>query len=265
MRFPLQQSQLKRGWITIPEIWSNHLQMTYPCETILPYIARTDYDGEIWHKNDTVHFPTVPEIFIQDECEQLIEQPSDTGLILAVDKDEWITEDAHSNDINQMPRIMERMAKKACKTIEPKIFEGVKYNLSTQSEPLQISLSDTGNDTITRKIKDARIALDKQGISAAGRWMWVPYELYRKILDLGLREVDNFVLFTSRFPKDIDNRTILFGHRDALIFAFQFMPLEGPIPDSQGYFYGTQVVYGYKVVKPELMGYMIVKQGCLQI
>ena len=259
MKLLLQQRQLERDGITVPEIWSNHLQITYYHETPLSYIANTDYMGDIRKKGDIVDFFD-PQVIVEDDYGET-EWPSDMRqtLDLRIDKDEWITEDAHSNDINQMPWIMERMAKKACKTIDPKIFEGIKYNLSTQSEPLQFSLSDTGNDTITRKIKDARIILDKQGVSATGRWIWVSYELYRKILDLGLREVDNFVLFTSRFSKDIDNRTILFGHKKALVFAFQFMPLEGPIPDSQGYFYGTQVVYGYKVVKPELMGYMIVK------
>ena len=56
---------------------------------------------------------------------------------------------------------------------------------------------------------------------------------------------------------------MIFGHNTALTFASQLTQNEGPMRDKDffGDFYRGLQIYGYKVVKPESMGWLYGYKG----
>ena len=87
------------------------------------------------------------------------------------------------------------------------------------------------------------------------------------LLRLGQRNnmlgmIDNFVIFRSNLlPKIGGNHVVMFGHRDAISFALQFTTFDGPMKSTRvsGNHYRARFIYGYRVVKPEALGYMIAR------
>jgi hypothetical protein len=54
-----------------------------------------------------------------------------------------------------------------------------------------------------------------------------------------------------------------FGHKCALTFASQLVKNEGNLPSERtfGRLYRGLQVYGYEVIKPEALGYVVIKKG----
>lgn len=135
-------------------------------------------------------------------------------------------------------------------------------------------------------IVDCGTILDEQDVPEEDRWMVLPpwaCALIKKsdLQDASLAgdatsmvrngmigQIDRFTIYKSNLlAKEDDNGTtvtnIMFGHISALTFASQLVKNEGPIRSEQqfGDLYRGLQVYGYKVIKPEALGWGYVARG----
>ena len=147
------------------------------------------------------------------------------------------------------------------------------------------SIALTAADVI-EKIMDCGQVLDEQNVPPENRWMVIPAWMGNMIKTSDLKNaymtgdtvsptrngqlgiVDTFMLFKSNLlattADGSANTTtcIIFGTNDAITFATQLIKNENmPNPFSFGTLFRGLQVYGYKVVKPEALGWLYARKG----
>ena len=160
------------------------------------------------------------------------------------------------------------------------------YVLGTDATPINLHTGATsGQDVnVIDAIMYAESALSEQDVPEDDqRWIILPTWACMLLQTSDLRRADSlgspanqdilrngklgrlgqFTIFRSNnLPKTADGETIIpFGHKSALTFATQLTDTETlPHPTSFGTLLRGLQVYGYKVIKPEALGYMVAEK-----
>ncbi len=158
-----------------------------------------------------------------------------------------------------------------------------------KSGNLNMGVSGTGialtKANVLDTIVDMGTVLDEQNVPETGRWLLLPpwaCGLIKKsdlqhaneagddtsILRNGrLGMIDRFTIYsTNQLATTLDttvHTNVIFGHKSGLTFASQLTENEGPMkhPDFFGDYYRGLQVFGYKVEKPEAIGWCYIKKG----
>jgi hypothetical protein len=160
------------------------------------------------------------------------------------------------------------------------------YNLGTDATPISLHTGASANNDINviDAIMYAEAALSEQNVPEdENRWIVLPtwacmllqtsdlrradsmgYPANQDVLRNGkLGKLGQFTIYRSNnLPKTGDGETIIpFGHKTALTFASQLVDNETlPHPTQFGTIMRGLQVYGYKVIKPQALGYMVAKK-----
>jgi len=156
------------------------------------------------------------------------------------------------------------------------------YNLGSTGTPISLTTGATSSNTINviDMIMYAESALSEQNVPEdEGRWIVLPTWACMLLQTSDLRRADsqgapaaqdvlrngklgrlgNFTIYRSNnLPKSGANTIIPFGHKSALTFASQLVDTEVlPHPTAFGTIMRGLQVYGWKVLKPEALGYAV--------
>lgn len=148
-------------------------------------------------------------------------------------------------------------------------------DLGTAGAPLEVD-----KETILDVIVDCGTVLDEQNIPENGRYLILPARICGMIKKSDLRDaslagdgtsilrngrlgmIDRFTIYSSNLLHvDAGVYDIIFGHKSALTFASQITEIENlKNPNDFGTFTRGLQVYGYKVIKPEAMGHVVMQK-----
>lgn len=156
------------------------------------------------------------------------------------------------------------------------------YNMGTVAAPISLHTGATtaANINVIDAIMYAESALSELDVPEdEGRWIVLPTWACMLLQTSDLRRADsqgasaaqevlrngklgrlgNFTIYRSNnLPKSGSDTIIPFGHKTGLTFATQLVDTEMlPHPTNFGTIMRGLQVFGYKVVKPESMGYMV--------
>jgi hypothetical protein len=159
------------------------------------------------------------------------------------------------------------------------------YKLGTDATPINLHTgASSGQDiNVIDALMYAEAVLSEQNVPEDDmRWIVLPTWATMLLQTSDLRRADStgaagmdvlrngklgkigqFTLYRSNnLPKTADGETIIpFGHKSALTFASQLTDTEVlPHPTSFGTIMRGLQVYGYKVIKPEALGYMVAEK-----
>lgn len=206
---------------------------------------------------------------VQNDLKQMDKWTDDGGKRLAIALDTDILSnfytDAHANNVGNTAGL-----------------DSGAYNLGSAGTPITLHTGATaGNDVnVVDLIMYAEAALSEQNVPEdEGRWIVLPTWACMKLQTSDLRRADssgmqaaqevlrngklgrigNFTIYRSNnLPKSGTNTIIPFGHKSSLTFASQLVDTEVlPHPMAFGTIMRGLQVYGYKVVKPEALGYAV--------
>jgi len=159
------------------------------------------------------------------------------------------------------------------------------YNLGSTGTPLELHTGQSAGNDINPidLIMYAEATLSEQNVPEdEGRWIVLPTWACMLLQTGDLRRADsqgapaaqdvlrngklgrlgNFTIYRSNnLPKSGANTIIPFGHKSSLTFASQLVDTEVlPHPTAFGTIMRGLQVYGWKVIKPEALGYAVAKK-----
>lgn len=175
----------------IPELWSARLLANLDKTHVFPACVNRDYEGEIRNFGDTVRINKFGDITIDDYTRaQGVGTPTDPGAgtqqVLVIDQAKYFNfkvEDIEAVQANValMEKAMQRAAYGIADVIDKHIAAHVAEAAIMMDESEAVLTKDNAYDLLV----DAKVALNKHNVPAAGRFVVVPPEF------IGLLEKDD--------------------------------------------------------------------------
>lgn len=152
------------------------------------------------------------------------------------------------------------------------------YNMGVSGTPLQVTKTNVLDILI-----DASSVLKEQNADSMDRWVVIPTWMAGMIKKSDLKDtsltgddisplrngkigkIDEMDIYSSNLLSTVTDGgnlcfNAMFGHKSALTFATQLIENEGPMrsPEFFGDLYRGLQVFGYKVVRPEVLGHLYI-------
>lgn len=176
----------------IPEVWSSKMAKKYYHQTVLTYIANTDYEGSIKSQGDTVIIRGVPDITIgnyQKGQTLNIQHPEATAVTMLIDKGKYFNiylddVDKAQSDIKLLDKFTTAAARDNAIAVDTDVLGGIYsdahasnigatagaisagFNLGASGAPVQITKTN-----VLDYIVDCGTVLGENKVSDEDCWM----------------------------------------------------------------------------------------------
>ena len=285
MAYPVAAGHPQLSGSYIPNLFEKKLLVEFYASTILTAISNTDYQGMLSAMGDKVTISLLPDFTVRDYVKGQdleIDSVEPTSVDLLIDRGKYWFFPINDVDRAQthIKDYAQRWAAHAAQIAKIKVDTEVLSEIYSQAHASNI-ITDNGsakaltNETIIGHIVDAGTLLDEQNVPDEGRWMALPPALCGLIKKSELKDaslagdgtsmlrngrlgmIDRFEIYrTNNLAKTGTAYHTVFGTKHALTFASQFTKTETlrNHRDFGDLMRGLQI-YGFKVVKPEALGY----------
>ena len=297
--FPIAAGHPDLSGNYIPNLFAKKLLIEFYKSTVFGAIANTDYQGTISDMGDKVSIRTLPSITINTYTKGMdltYEKLTPTNVDLLIDKGRYWAFPVNDVDLKQADiAYVNQWSAHAATSLKVNIDNGILSDIYTAVHAsnkgataglvsADIDFSTTAGNVATdpailNKIVDMGDILDQQNVPSEGRWVVLPSRAIALIKKGTLKDasisgdstsimrngkvgtIDRFTVYQSNnVYNDGTDDVALFGHPTALTFASQMAKVETLRNQND---FGSLVrglqVYGYKVVKPEAIGYALIR------
>jgi hypothetical protein len=292
--FPIAAGHPDLSGNYIPNLFAKKLLIEFYKSTVFGAIANTDYQGTISDMGDKVSIRTLPSITINTYTKGMdltYEKLTPTNVDLLIDKGRYWAFPVNDVDLKQADiAYVNQWSAHAASSLKVNIDNGILSDIYTDVHAsnksasagaisANVNIADVNvlneDDTMVDLIVDCGDVLDQQNVPSEGRWFVLPSRAVAAIKKGTLKDasisgdstsvmrngkvgtIDRFTIYQSNnVYNDGTHDFALFGHPTALTFASQMAKVETLRNQND---FGSLVrglqVYGYKVVKPEAIGY----------
>lgn len=271
----------------VPEVWSAELQTTLPTLYVFgqPGVINRDYEGDISQFGDTVHIGKLTDPAVRTYTKNStisVDTLATTDQALLIDQAKYFAfqiDDVDARQVRDDGQLMDKAAQRAAAALAAQADLYVSGLITANAGTVLAALDITTFDIAYKLIRRMRVALDKNNVPVAGRFLIVAPEFYAVLLadnrfinaqaygstaPIQNGEVGSILGFkvlvsntipagTAGTPPEVSNFVIA-GHEMATTFADQINSVEAY--RSQNAFSDTVRglhLYGAKVVRPEAL------------
>lgn len=263
----------------IPQLYATKMIAQYVGNSVVPLISNHDYDGEISKLGDKINIRKRADVDIFDGVIggnlQTQTTMADESLQLTIDFYKYFNfpvndVDKFQSDLDYQEQIMDQAQKNMAIAVEKSVLQTIHTSAGTSQTAASVSGAN-----ILDFIIQAGESLDDKLVPQEDRWLVIPAKFKSRLMKSDLAKYINTgetesplrtgtvinhpvagfkVYYSPYLTSTSTTAKILAGHMDALCFAGQINELENV--RSETMFANKirgQIVYGFKVVKPEAL------------
>jgi hypothetical protein len=270
-----------------PQIWAAKILENLEHDHVYAKLGNSDYEGEIKNMGDSVRInslgrPTV-SAYVPNSTSLTYEELQDASQVLIIDKFyEFSFKIDDVDDIQSKPKLMNQATRNASWALAESCDDLVAAALYAGTATANILTAVTvgtgaGDDDAYETIVDLGVALDNADVPRRDRWVVIP-PFYRGLLkkdprftSFGTPEnlamlrgkpigaIDNFEVYIStNVPTSGTAYYVQAGYKGAFTFAEQLLKTEAlRLQTSFSDALRGLHVYGYKVVQPNGLAYVL--------
>lgn len=179
----------------VPEIWAGKLAPKFYENSVYPYIANTDYEGEIKAQGSVVQVRVRPDIIVRDYIQDgglQVQRPKSTKISLIINKAKYFNISHNDilrtqSDINLLNEFTDDAAEQVVTVVDQDVLNTVyadfaatnkgltagkksaSYDLGTTSDPVDLTSAN-----IMKYITALGAVLDEAKVPMVGRWLCAP-------------------------------------------------------------------------------------------
>lgn len=276
-----------------PTIWSANILSVLQKTLVFasPMITNRNYEGEVTQFGDRVKINQIGDVDVKDYTvgtDITYQTMADASQFLDIDQQKYFAinlddVDAAQANVDLMVAYSQQAAYNIADTVDKSIASlyasaGVTTNLGTTATPLTVTAADStgGNVGILELLRRMMVALDKNNVPGAGRWVILSPDMVGRLAERNVMlynvmqsqeaasngyvgQFYGFEIFSSNNVADVGSvatpkQKLLAGTNIAITFAQQIAKIEGVRRENQ---FADAVrglyVYGRKVVRPEAL------------
>lgn len=273
----------------IPKVWSATLLTTLSKSYVLAdrgVTVNTDYQGEINQGGDTVHIGSLTDPTVSTYTKNVTvidpQTLTTTDQTLVIDQSKYFAfevDDVDAAQVRNNGELMTKAAQRAAVKLQEITDTYLGTIMTAGAGTVLTAGAASTSDAAYKIIVNMKVALDKQNVPQAGRWIAVSPEFYALLLQdqrfidasrygsntpITNGEVGRILGFTVKVGTNLPTGTtatapavssfIIAGHSIATTFAEQISKVEAYRPQNS---FSDAVkglhLYGAKVVRPEAL------------